>query len=130
MGHEFGQQERNVIDATLGNADKCSVRVLRKSPILTPHRSVRTSKAHSHTDSFPFPVSTEPGGDSAHTKQFSDYLSFKSVTNAMKVGMFWLRCSFVAGVAKYATIPFVIAQREEVENTLGRNVNSKLLRVW
>ena len=81
MGHEFDQQERNVIDATLGNADKCSVRVLRKSPILTPHRSVRTSKAHSHTHSFPLLISTEPGGDSAHTQQFSDYLSLFQVGN-------------------------------------------------
>ena len=39
---------------------------------------------HSHTDSLPLPVSTEPGGDSAHTQQFSDHLSlFKSVTSAM-----------------------------------------------
>ena len=30
---------------------------------------------HSHTDSLLLPVSTEPGGDSAHTQQFSNYLS-------------------------------------------------------
>ena len=36
---------------------------------------------HSHVDSFPLPVSTEPGGDSAHTQQFSDFLSPFQVGN-------------------------------------------------
>ena len=36
---------------------------------------------HSHTGSLPLPVSTEPGGDSAHTQQFSDYLSLSQVGN-------------------------------------------------
>ena len=44
---------------------------------------------HSHVDRFHLLVSSEPEGDFAHTQQFSDYLSlFKSVTSAMKVGMF------------------------------------------
>ena len=38
----------------------------------------------------------------------------------MKVGMFRLRCSFVTGVAKYATTPFVIARRQEVEKHTGK----------
>ena len=81
---------------------------------------------------FPLLVSTEPDCDSAHTQQFSDYLSpsFKSVTNAMKVGMFRLRCSFVTREARDATTPLVITRREEDASTLARNANSKLLRVW
>ena len=82
-------------------------------------------------DPFSPPVSSETESDFAHTQQFSDYLSlFKSVTNAMKVGKFRLRCSFVTGVAKYATIPFVITQKEEDANTLARNANSKLPSMW
>ena len=86
---------------------------------------------HSQMDSFTLPVFTEAGGHSARTPQFSDYLSlFKSVTNAMKVGMFRLRCNFVTGVARSTTTPFVIMRREEDASTLARNANSKLLRVW
>ena len=60
----------------LENTDKWSASVLRKNPVLTPHRSVRTSKGtHSHVDRFPLPVSPEPEGDfCTHTQQFSDYL--------------------------------------------------------
>ena len=56
--------------------------------------------------------------------------SFKSVMSAMQVGRFRLSCSFVTGVAKTATTPFVITRREEDASTLERNANSKLLRVW
>ena len=92
------------------------------------YRSVRTSKGtHSHMDSFLLPVSS----DSARTQQFSNCLSFfKSVTNAMKVGMFRLRGNFVTGVARSTTTPSVIMRREEDASTLARNANSKLLRVW
>ena len=53
--------------------DKLSARVLRKSPTLTP-QSVSQNIQGTH-------VSTEPGGDSAHTQQFSDYLSLFQVGN-------------------------------------------------
>ena len=58
---------------------KCSASVLRKSPILADHRSVRTSRALSRMDRFHLPVSPEPEGDFAHTQQFSDYLSLFQV---------------------------------------------------
>ena len=87
---------------------------------------------HSHVDRFSQPVSSETEGDFAHTLNNSAIISpsFKSVTNAMKVGMFRLRCRFVTGLTNCATTPFDIARREEVESTLERNVNSKLLGVW
>ena len=136
VGYEFDLLERDGIDATsrssLENADKCSTRVLRKSPIPTPHRSVRTSKALTVIWILSPCLFLLSLAVTMHTLDNSVIISpsFKSVTNAMKVGMFRLRCSFVTRVARNATTPFVITRREEGASSLARNANSKLLRVW
>ena len=47
----------------------------KESHPYTSSVSQNIQSIHSHTDSHLLPVSTEPGGDSAHTQQFSNYLS-------------------------------------------------------
>ena len=95
-----------------------------------PHRSVRTSKALTviwilYPCLFLLSLTVN-----LHTLNNSVIISpfFKSVMNAMKVGTFRHRCSFVTGEERNATNPFVITRREEDASTLARNANSKLLR--
>ena len=81
---------------------KCSVRVLRKSHILAPHRSVRTSKALTVIWIISLCLFLLSLAVTLHTlnKSVISSLLFKSVTNAMNGGMFRLRYSFVTGVAE------------------------------
>ena len=76
---------------------------------------------HSHVDSFPCQCQLSLAV-TLHTLNDSVIISplFKSVTNAMKGGMFRLRRSFVTVVARNATTPFVITRREEGRKHTGK----------
>ena len=78
-----------------------------------------------------YDVSTEPDCDSAHTQQFSDYLSLFQVGNECDESRHVsAEMQFCDKRGKGRDNSFCHHAKEEDASTLARNANSKLLRVW
>ena len=86
---------------------------------------------NSHTDSLTLPVSTEPGGDSAHTQQFSDYLSlFQAGNECDERRHVSAQMQFSDRGDKVRDNPFCHRSQRGGRKHTGKHANSKLLRVW
>ena len=99
-----------------------------------PYTSSVSQDIHStrsHLDRHSLPVSSETEGDLAHTQQFCDYLSLFQEGEQSGRGHHVLSNLHFRGMeGKERSNPFCHRATRGDANTLARNVNSKLPRVW